>query len=331
MRKLAALALGAALLAGAAAFMLLFVRAGEFPEETFVELPKGTGTRAIGRLLADAGVIRSEWQFVLIRALRPRATLKAGEYSFRRPASPWQVFDRIARGDVFLYSLVVPEGQNMFDIAGHLASATRMPKDQFLEAARDPSLIRDLDPQAPSLEGYLFPDTYRFPRKTSPEQLAKMMTERFRKAWRQLGPPKAGVHETVTLASLVEKEARVPAERPLVSSVYVNRLKIGMPLQCDPTTAYAALLENRWRGTIYRADLDSPHPYNTYRNAGLPPGPIANPGLESLKAALQPAQTDYLYFVAKGDGSGEHAFSTELAGHARAVEQYRRAVAGGAK
>jgi UPF0755 protein len=314
------------LLAAAAAVALLFLPYGGFGRETFVDIPRGTGTRAIGRILAHAGVIRHEGLFLLIRALRPAANLKAGEYRFDRPATPFEVFDRIARGDVFLYALVVPEGHNLFDIADHLANEKLMTREGFIAAARDPALVRDLAPRAPSLEGYLFPDTYHFPRKTTPEQLAKLMTDRFRKAWQQLGSPKVDVHELVTLASLVEKEARVGEERPLVASVYVNRLKIGMPLQCDPTTIYAALLENRFRGAIYRSDLDRAHPYNTYQNPGLPPGPIANPGLEALRAALKPAQTEYLYFVARADGSGAHQFSTGLAEHSRAVQQYRRAL-----
>jgi UPF0755 protein len=150
------------------------------------------------------------------------------------------------------------------------------------------------------------------------------MTERFRKAWRQLGRPQADVHASVTLASLVEKEAKLPGERPLIASVFLNRLRIGMPLQCDPTTVYSAIIEQRYRGAIYRSDLDSKQVYNTYQHAGLPPGPIANPGTASLRAALEPAATDYLYFVARADGSGGHQFSKELTQHARAVRQYRR-------
>ncbi len=297
-----------------------------FGQETFVDIPRGTGTRAMARMLADAGVIRSQWAFLVLRALRPRDTLKAGEYRFDKPATAWEVYGRIARGDVFLLSLVVPEGQNVFDIADHLEKSNMMRRERLLAAARDTSLIRDLAPRAPSLEGYLFPDTYRFPRKTAPEQLVRIMTDRFRKAWAELGSPAPDVHRIVTLASLVETEARVPEERPIVASVFANRLKVGMPLQADPTTVYAARLQNRFRGTIYASDLDNSHPYNTYRNPGLPPGPVANPGMDSLKAALHPADTKYLYFVAKGDGSGGHHFSTDLADHALAVQKYRRAV-----
>jgi UPF0755 protein len=302
----------------------IFMPHGGFGGQVFVEIPKGAGTRQIAAMLAENGVIRNPAQFLLVRALRPKVKLKAGDYQFTNPASAWEVFDRIARGDIFYYVLVVPEGNNVFDIASSLARQGIMPAEEFLKAADDPLPIRDLDPQAPTLEGYFFPDTYHVARHTTPAQLCRQMTDRFRKAWRQLGPSQAGVHDTVALASLVEKEAKLPAERPLIASVFLNRLRIGMPLQCDPTAIYAALLEQRYDRTIHRSDLDSKQLYNTYQHAGLPPGPIANPGLASLKAAIQPAATGYLYFVARADGSGGHQFSEQLAQHARAVQQYRR-------
>jgi UPF0755 protein len=295
-----------------------------FRGEAFLDIPKGTGTRRIATLLAKAGVIRHPLQFLAIRAVRPGARLQAGEYRFDRAASAWDVFDRIARGDVFFYTLAVPEGYNIFDIASALAGLGIMDADSFLAAARDTSVIHDLDVEAPTLEGFLFPDTYRITHNTPPVKLVRQMTDRFRRAWQELGPPAADVHDTVTLASLIEKEARVRGERPLIAAVFVNRLRAGMPLQCDPTTIYAALLEDRYRGTIFRSDLESRSRYNTYQHAGLPPGPIANPGLESLRAALNPAASKYLYFVARPDGSGAHQFSERLAEHERAVQQYRR-------
>ncbi|MGH9631310.1 MAG: endolytic transglycosylase MltG, partial [Bryobacteraceae bacterium] len=193
-----------------------------------------------------------------------------------------------------------------------------------LKVAMKPDAIKDLAPGAPTLEGYLFPSTYRITRHTSPERICREMTAEFRRVWDEIGRTGVDVNRIVTLASLVEKETAVPAERTTVASVYQNRLDLGMRLDADPTTIYAALLENRFRGTIYRSDLESTHAYNTYRNAGLPPGPIANPGRDSLRAALNPAQTGYLFFVAKPDGSGAHQFSTGLADHNLAVEQYRR-------
>ncbi len=293
-------------------------------QECFVVIPRGANARQISRILADGGVIEHRLQFLLVRALRPRAKLKAGEYMFRDRLSMWKVFDRIVRGDVFYYVLVVPEGNSTFDIAQTLERQKIMPSAGFLAATRDPGLIRDLDPKAPSLEGYLFPDTYHVTRHTTPVQLCRIMTDRFRKAWNTLGQPPEKVHEAVTLASMIEREAKLAAERPLIASVFANRLRIGMALQCDPTAVYAAEMENRYRGVIHRSDLDSKQLYNTYQHPGLPPGPIANPGMESLKAALQPAETDYLYFVVRPDGTGGHQFSKELADHTRAVQQYRR-------
>lgn len=294
-----------------------------FPNEVILEIPRGSSTREIAALLQSQGVIASQWHFLAARAIQPRATLQAGEYRFFQPASPLQVLSRIARGDIYFYEVIFPEGSSLFDIAQILETQGNIKGADFIKAARNPQLIRDLAPKAPTLEGYLFPATYRITRHTTAEQLSKEMTTRFRRAWKSLQPT-ADVHSTVTLASLVEKETAVPTERPVVASVYRNRLDRGIKLDCDPTTIYAALLEGRYRGTIYRSDLDNPHPFNTYQHAGLPPGPIANPGLLALKAALQPASTDFLFFVAKADGSGGHVFSSNIEAHNRAVAEYRR-------
>jgi UPF0755 protein len=296
-------------------------------EPVFVIIEPGTSTRSMAQTLARAGVIRFDWSFLLARALNRGAKLQAGEYRFEGNASTWQVFDKIARGDIFYYELRVPEGANMFDIAGQLEQLGLMKSDVFLKAARNTDLIRDVAPSAPTLEGYLFPSMYRVARHTTAQQIAREMTNNFRKIWKELNGPSEDVNRIVTLASLVEKETAIPQERPSVASVYHNRLRIGMKLDCDPTTIYAALLEGRYRGTIYRSDLDSDNPYNTYRRPGLPPGPIANPGRESLKAALHPADTAYLYFVAKGDGTGAHVFSENLTQHNTAVGQYRHSTA----
>jgi len=318
---LAAVAAGLAYLSLGAAYQ-------GFSNQVILDLAKGTSTHAIADQLAEAGVIRFSWQFLLLRALRPSARLEAGEYLFSRADTPRNIFSRIVRGDVFFYELIVPEGSNMFDIAASLARFDFLKPAAFLRAARNPALIRDLAPGAPTLEGYLFPSTYRITRTTTEQQLCVMMTGLFRKHWRELQgsqPSGTPVNDAVTLASLVEKETAVAAERRIVASVYDNRLRKGMALDCDPTTIYAALLEDRYRGVIYRSDLESDNAYNTYKHAGLPPGPIANPGVESLKAALAPAQTDYLYFVAKPDGSGGHQFSTTIDQHNVAVQRYRRA------
>jgi UPF0755 protein len=305
----------------------LFVPYAGFRGEVFVDIERGTGTRGIAGELARAGVIRSRLQFDAIRLLRPRVALQAGEYRFARADSPWRVFDRIGRGDVFYYELTIPEGSNMFDIAAAVDQLGFLNGADFLKAARNPALIRDIAPTAPALEGFLFPSTYRITRHATEAQLCRIMTGEFRHQWSLLNaPPGASVVRVVTMASMVEKETAIPAERPEVASVYYNRLDRGMALDCDPTTIYAALLERRYRGTIYRSDLASTNAYNTYTHTGLPPGPVANPGAASLKAALEPAATSYLYFVAKPDGSGSHRFSSDLEAHNRAVEEYRRGI-----
>jgi UPF0755 protein len=296
-----------------------------FSGETFVEFPHGTGTGGIADALVKAGVVRSRWDFLLARVASQTRVLQAGEYRFDRAASPMDVVRRIARGDVFYYELVVPEGRNLFDIAAAAEELGIFPARRFMAAAWDPTMIQDLDPHAPTLEGYLFPDTYRLSRHTTPDRLCRLMTAKFRDAWHSLHTT-ASVHRTVTLASLVEKEGKLADERPRIAAVFENRLRIGMKLDCDPTTIYAALLQQNYRGIIYRSDLDSNHPYNTYRRDGLPPGPIANPGLASIRAALAPSDSDSLYFVARADGSGGHEFSSNIAAHEIAVERYRRAL-----
>jgi UPF0755 protein len=314
--------------AGAAVLLSLYAPYRGFGDEVMLDFDKGTSTRAMANELAARGVIRTRYQFLLIRALRPGAKLQAGEYQFKRDDSPWGVFDRIARGDVFYYELTVPEGSNIFDIANALDALGVIGSQPFLKAARDTSLIRDLAPRAQTLEGFLFPSTYRVTRRTTAEQLCKRMTDQFRKEWQQLtagrgAPP--DVEKVVTLASLVEKETGIPSERPMVAAVFRNRLEKNMPLQCDPTTIYAAMLEDRYRGTIFKSDLASRNAYNTYQHTGLPPGPITNPGVASLKAALQPADANFLYFVARGDGSGAHNFASDYSEHERNVAAYRHA------
>jgi UPF0755 protein len=294
-----------------------------FQEAKILDFPHGTSTSDMAQLLQGAGVIRSARMFQLSRYLSPGAALQAGEYKFDKPASTMEVFRKIARGDTFYYELVVPEGNNLFDIAELIRGLKIFPPEKFLAAARSPKLIQDLDPQAPSLEGYLFPDTYRVNRQTTAESLCRTMTHRFRAMWQKLDTH-ADVHQTVVLASLVEREAHLPEDRPVIASVFRNRLNLGMKLDCDPTTVYAAVLDGRYRGTIHRSDLESENPYNTYTHTGLPPGPIANPGIGAIKAALNPSSTNYLFFVAKADGSGGHNFSSSLAQHTAAVADYHR-------
>ncbi|MCA2970708.1 MAG: endolytic transglycosylase MltG [Acidobacteriaceae bacterium] len=315
--------LAAVFLLAAAAIASLFLPAAPTPAGALLNISHGSSTRQIGAQLARQGILRYSWQLPLARLLQPNRTLQAGEYEFNQPATPWQIFDRLARGDVHFYLLRIPEGYNIFDIAKAVAEPGLISETEFLAAARNPQLIQDLAPGAPTLEGFLFPSTYRLTRATTAQTLCAQMVAQFRREWAALRPTQP-VLPTVTLASLVEKETSVPAERPLVAGVYAKRLALGMKLDADPTTIYSALLLGNWRGAIYRSDLDRPHPYNTYKTIGLPPGPIANPGAAALAAALHPATTDNLFFVARADGSGAHRFSPNAAAHQRAVADYRR-------
>ncbi|HEY6374683.1 MAG TPA: endolytic transglycosylase MltG [Edaphobacter sp.] len=294
--------------------------------ETFVDIPTGTGSKAIAAQLERNGIIRSRYGFDLLRLIKG-GTLKAGEYRFDHPVPMPEVYARLVRGDVYTRSLTIPEGYNIFDIAQAVEAAGFGSRDAFLAAARQHTeLIAEWtangDTKPESLEGFLFPDTYHFSRHTTPEQILTAMVHRFRQVSTQLGLT-GDIFRTVTMASLVEKEVSQSAERPLVAGVFVNRLAKGMPLATDPSVIYAALLENRWRGTIYASDLQSPSLYNTYKHTGLPPGPIANPGVASLKAAIAPTQTDYLYFVS--DAAGHSRFSADLKEHAEQVQAYRQA------
>lgn len=294
--------------------------------ETFVEIAPGSTTARIAKQLESAGIVRSQFSFDLLRWIK-RGTLRAGEYRFDHPSNAFEVYSRIARGDVYTKTVVIPEGANLFEIAARLELAGIGTKQGFLdEQAHEISLIADLDPAAKSLEGFLFPDTYRFPRKATPAQIAGTMVKRFRLVATELGL-KENVHAVVTIASLIERETAVDAERPLVASVFANRLARNMPLMTDPSVIYGRELENAWRGTIYQSDLKDNSPYNTYLHVGLPPGPIASPGLRSLRAAMEPAHTDYLYFVAAGaNPQGHSLFSSTLEEHTRNVSDYRHAL-----
>jgi UPF0755 protein len=295
---------------------------------TYVDIAPGTGTRAIATQLEKAGVLRSRFAFDLLRAVKG-GKLMAGEYRFNRPATATEVYARMVRGDVYTIAVTIPEGYNIFEIAQAVEAAGLGSREAFLAAERSQTaLIADLSPQATSLEGYLFPDTYRFSRHATPEQMVGAMVRRFRQVAAQLGLTPGGsgnvTARTVILASLVEKEVSHDGERALVAGVFVNRLAQGIPLATDPSVIYAALLEGRYRGAIYASDLQSDSPYNTYRRAGLPPGPICNPGIAVLKASLAPARTGFLYFVA--DAQGHSLFSATLKEHTQQVQSYRRAL-----
>ncbi len=321
-----AAALVVAALASALGAYWYFTPYRNFGTEVFIDIEHGMSSRAIASRLQSKGVVRSRWAFLAVRFLHPKASLQAGEYRFGSAQTPQQVFNELRRGEIFYQEFTIPEGSNMFDIAGLIENVSTFTAADFLRAAADPQSIRDLDARAPNLEGYLFPSTYRLTRKTTARQICRAMTDEFRKQWKLLGGDKQAdkIHAIVTLASLVEKETAVQGERPLVASVFFNRLRLSMPLQCDPTTVYAALLENKYQGVIHKSDLARVSPYNTYAHPGLPPGPIANPGALSLKAALYPADSTYLYFVAKPNGVGSHVFTSSLAEHEKAVLEYRR-------
>jgi UPF0755 protein len=293
------------------------------PTETFVEVVPGMGSRAIGALLAEHGIVRSRYAFDLWHVLRG-GTLKAGEYRFEQPATLAVVYNRLVRGDVYTQTVTIPEGFNLFDIAQAVQDAQLGSKESFLAAAnQDVALITDLDPGAKNLEGYLFPDTYRFQRHQPASQLLAAMVRRFRQSSASIGLG-GDYHQIVTMASLVEKETPVAEDRPLVASVLKNRLAQDMPLMTDPTVIYAALLEKQYRGAIYQSDLKRDSAYNTYRHSGLPPGPICSPGIASLQAAMHPADSKFLYFVADAGASGHSRFATTLEEHERNVNAYRR-------
>jgi UPF0755 protein len=290
-------------------------------------VPPGSSAEAIGRKLEALGLVRHPLVFgLLVRARGLGGELKAGEYALEGPLSLEQILDQLARGDVVRKEVTIPEGRTLEETA-LLVAATGLDGSDFLEAAHDTSLIHDLDPEATDLEGYLFPDTYEIPLAPDPARgLVERMVQRFRQV---IGPQLARieekgftVREVVILASLVELETAAPEERPRIAAVFLNRLERGMLLQTDPTIIYALKQEGEWSGNIRRSHLEMDSPYNTYRHAGLPPGPIGSPGRESLMAVLEPADTRELYFVSRNDGT--HHFSETLREHNRAVDRYQR-------
>jgi UPF0755 protein len=297
-------------------------------EELFVEIPVGSSAPDIGRRLVEAGVVRDllTFRITLWRSGQARS-LRAGEYRFDRPMTAKEVVDKISQGEVyerrvtFPEGLIIPEMAALYELRGLGTAAA------FVKAARNPSRVATFDPKAKDLEGYLFPETYSLPRGTPPERLIELMVDRFEEAF----PPEfrqaveargLTVREAVVLASLVEKETARDDERPIVAAVYLNRLRIGMPMQCDPTVIYALRKAGKYKdNNLRREDLDFDSPYNTYRYPGLPPGPIAAPGRASLAAVANPALVDYLYFVSRNDGS--HVFATTLREHNRNVQEFQ--------
>jgi UPF0755 protein len=290
-----------------------------------VEVRKGQHTAAILRHLQSAGILRDPYiPLIYMKLIRHGESIKAGIYEFSRPISAADALEKLIRGDVILRSVTIREGLDRFAVGRMFAAEGFGRAAEWDKLTADPELVRDIAPEASSLEGYLFPDTYKFNPGTPPPIIVQNMVRNFRN---HFGGEMAyiatglNLHQTVTLASIVESEARLPQERPLVASVYLNRLHQQMFLGADPTVIYALKLAHRWDGNIHKADLQIDSPYNTYRVHGLPPGPVVNPGLASLRAAAAPPKTGYFYFVARHDGS--HAFSTNINEHNRNVQMYQ--------
>jgi UPF0755 protein len=334
--------------------------------QTFVMLRPGFSTHRIASELKGAGVIRSERAFILWQYFHHKRSLKAGEYLFDKPSNIIQIQKRLRRGDVYFHTVVIPEGFTMFDIASAIEDAGLGSAREFLKVAQsETSLISDIAPGARSLEGYLFPDTYEFSRMMSMQEMAEAMVCQFHVVAQQIGllTRQAGetvasgsgrsghvcavvtmqfrdvkdtpsitpadpsdVQRTVIMASIVEKETAVAAERPMVASVYYNRLAKNIALDADPSIIYAELLAGTYQGALHHADMQFTSPYNTYRHAGLPPGPIGNPGRCALEAAMHPAQSDFYYFVA--DAQGHHRFARTMEEHNKNVVAYRQAMRG---
>lgn len=295
--------------------------------EQYVDIPARTPTAEIGRRLIDAGVVRDEVVFrIALWWTGESRNLQAGEYRFDQPVTPLEVIDRLARGEVYTRRITFPEGLTIQEMARIYESQGFGAEREFIQAAGDAALIKDLDPQARDLEGYLFPETYALPRRTAASRLVALMVDRFRATFtddmrRRAEEQNLTTRQVVTLASLVEKETGKADERPLVAAVYRNRLRIGMGMQADPTVIYALQKAGRYDGNIRREDLAVDSPYNTYRYRGLPPGPIAAPGKASLEATLMPADVEYLYFVSRNDGS--HVFASTLSEHNKNVREYQ--------
>ena len=311
--------------------------------QTFVLLHPGYSSRRIAKELQSAGVIRSADAFVLWHYLRHKHSLKAGEYLFDKSATSIDVHRRLVRGDVYFHTVVIPEGYNMFDIAQAIQNAGLGSSEDFLKVATsDTDLIADLAPGAKTLEGYLFPNTYEFTRMQTMQEMAAAMVKQFRQVAKEIGLTKdakitdvkntdlqnqtSDLQQIVTLASIIEKETAAPEERPLVASVYYNRMAKHGPLQADPSVIYAELLQGSYSGALHHADMQFNSDYNTYTHPGLPPGPIGNPGRSSLEAAMHPADSDFFYFVS--NGNGHHRFAKTLEEHNQNVAAYRKAMNG---
>ena len=296
-------------------------------DEVFVEMPVGTTVAGMAQRLADAGVVSDPMTFrIAARLSGADRQLQAGEYRFSEPMSAFQVVTKIAEGDVFTRPVTFPEGLTIKEMAVVFEKGGLGSSSAFEKAATNTTLAAGFDPGARSLEGYLFPSTYALGRQAGADATVRAMVEAFDRAFdaelrAEAAARGMSVREVVTLASLIEKETAQAAERPIVSAVYHNRLKLRIPLQCDPTVVYALMRAGKWTGNISKQDLQIKSPFNTYVYPGLPPGPIASPGRASIDAAIHPADVPYLYFVSRNDGT--HVFAETLAEHNRNVEKWQ--------
>jgi len=310
-------------------FSLEFYRPMETPPNTIVfEVEKGQTAKEIALNLKKNGIIKKTWPFLAgYRIFFSAQSLKAGEYAIAIPDSPKNILQVLSEGSVYLHSITIPEGLIIQEIAGLLDSEGFVAKQDFLQDVAETSLISSLDKDAPNLEGYLFPETYRFSKGTSSEEIVAAMVFQFTKVFNQEWIERAAelgmsIRDIVTLASLIEKETSLRKEKKIISAVFHNRLRMSMKLDCDPTIIYILKLEGRFKDRLRTRDLKYDSPFNTYLYSGLPPGPIANPGRGSLEAALYPTDEKFLYFVSKNDGS--HYFSQTFREHQNAVNKYQR-------
>jgi UPF0755 protein len=312
-------------------YLLQYAQKFSAPEtgsrEVLVNIPQGAGYPEIAKILREQGLIRDEgaflWAIRIKSKLRQPVDIKAGEQALDPSLNTWEVIKTLVKGNFKFYPFTIPEGRNLREIALTVQGAGLGSAQEFLNLCYDRAFIQSLGIEADSLEGYLFPETYNFPKDTALKTIIKAMTDQFFKVWekhRTLAAAKGlSVNDVLTLASIVEKETGAPQERPLIAAVFFNRLGKKMRLQTDPTVIYGI---PNFNGNLTRADLETPHPYNTYVIPGLPPGPIASPGEDSIMAVLNPAKAQYLYFVSKNDGT--HHFSNTLAEHNRMVAQYQK-------
>ena len=300
---------------------------GSSAEDRLLTVPLGASVRGIGRMLQEADVIRSGLIFAAHVRWSGSDPLQAGEYLFENPVSLTRVVQKLREGRVHHYRVTFPEGLTLDEIIDRFVQEGLGQRRELEPLAGRTDLLGGLDPEATDLEGYLFPDTYHFTRWDQELTLVSTLVTRFKEVWNTQRQKRADdlgltIREVVTLASLIEKETALPSERPLVSAVFHNRLRRNIKLDCDPTIIYAIRKSGDYDGVLHKSDLSLDSPYNTYLHAGLPPGPIANPGAASIDAALHPAPVRHLYFVSRNDGS--HVFSTSYREHQRAVRRYQR-------